>query len=301
MCKQKIGFIGLGNMGGPMCRNIMKGGYQVTVFDVKPEILSAFVKDGAKLASSIVELASENEIVITMLPSHREVQDVVFGNDSLINGMRTGSTLIEMSTSSPTLTKKIGLELAKHGVSVIDSPVSKGIPAAKDGTLTLMIGGEAGTIDKCRGVLMTMAKEILHVGGNGAGHAMKLVNQIIAHTELVSICEAFMLGVKFGLDEKVIADVISKSSGNSFIFQYKHQKILNRDFKPGSTVDILYKDLYLAGELGADLAVPLNLTNLARDVYQAARAVGLSKSDGTSIITLYEKYLDREIGLLKHS
>lgn len=293
---QRIGLIGLGNMGKPMCINILKRGYDLTVFDIRPEPMRGLESVGARVAKSPRDLSSQVNIIITMLPGPKEVEEVILGENGVIGGLKPDSVVIDMSTSSPILTKKISIKIQEKKCHMLDAPVSRGLPAAESGTLAVMVGGDISVFNECKALLGSMAKDITYIGTNGMGHAMKLVNQLISHTQLVSICEAFVLGTQAGIDPRTIFKVVSQASGDSFIFQYKAPRILKRDFVPGATVDILYKDLDLATEFGREMGVPLILTNVAREIYQAAKAVGLSRKDGTSIITLFETFAKCKIG-----
>lgn len=295
MGARKVGFIGLGSIGKPMALNILKRGFDLSVFDVRPEPMKELEAKGAKASRNPKELSSRVDVVISMVPGPRETREVVFGPNGIIEGLRPGSILIDMSTSSPALTREIACKLDEIECKMIDAPVSRGIPDAVKGTLAIMVGGDPGVLDRCRDVLECMGSEIFHIGVNGLGHAMKLVNNMIGQTEIVSICGALALGTQAGIDLHKIFEVLSRSTGNSFMFQYKGPRILRRDFEPGGSVDIAYKDLDLATSLARDLGVPLLLPNIALEVYKEAKAVGLSKKDNTSIITLFERYLGRKI------
>jgi 3-hydroxyisobutyrate dehydrogenase-like beta-hydroxyacid dehydrogenase len=296
MVSKKVGFIGLGSIGKPMANNILRKGYDLKVFDIRSEPMKELEAKGAKVAKDPKELSSQVDVVITMVPGPRDTREVVFGTNGVIEGLRPGSILIDMSTSSPTLTKEIARKLDEIGCKMIDAPVTRGIPDAVKGTLVIMVGGDPMVLDQCRDILECMASEIIHIGTNGLGHAMKLVNNMISQTEIVSICGAFALGTQAGIDLNKIFDVITRGTGNSFMFQYKAPRILQRNFEPGGSVDISYKDLDLATTMARDLGVPLLIPNIALEIYKAAKAVGLSKKDSTSIITLFEYYLGRKIG-----
>ncbi len=296
MGARKVGFIGLGSIGKPMALNILKRGFDLRVLDVRPEPMKELEAKGAKVAKDPKELSSQVDVVITMVPGPPETRQVVFGTNGIIEGLRPGSILIDMSTSSPALTREIARKLNEIGCKMIDAPVSRGIPDAIKGTLVIMAGGDPEVLDQCRDVLDCMGSEIMHIGTNGLGHAMKLVNNMIAQTEIVSICGALALGTQSGIDLNKIFEVIGRSTGNSFMFQYKGPRILRRDFEPGGAVDISVKDLDLAMTLARDLDVPLPLPNVALEMYKEAKAAGLSKRDSTSIITLFERHLGRKIG-----
>jgi 3-hydroxyisobutyrate dehydrogenase-like beta-hydroxyacid dehydrogenase len=235
------------------------------------------------------------DVIITIVPGPRETREVIFGKNGVIEGLRPPSILIDMSTSLPALTKEIACKLAQMGCKMLDAPVTRGIPDAEKGTLGVMVGGNQQVLDECRDILECMAKDIMYIGTNGMGHAMKLVNQTVSHTEIISICGAFALGTQAGIDAEKIFNVLSQATGNSYMLQYKGPRLLNRNFQPGAAVDIAYKDLDLATTMARDLNVPLFLPNIALEIFKAGKAVGLSKKDSTSIITVFEHYLGRKI------
>ena len=296
MASKKVGFIGLGSIGKPMAKNILKKGFDLRVFDIRPEPMKELEAMGAKVAGNARELSSQVDVVISMVPGPRETRELVFGANGIMETLKPGSILVDMSTSSPPLTKEIAGKLAERGCKMIDAPVTRGIPDAEKGTLVILVGGDRLVLEQCRDILECMGTDIMYIGTNGMGHAMKLVNNMIAQTEIVSICGAFALGTQAGIDPNTIFDVITRGTGNSFMFQYKGPRLLQRNFEPGGSVNISYKDLDLATTMARDLGVPLLLPNIALETYKAAKAVGLSKKDSTSIITLFEYYLGRKIG-----
>jgi 3-hydroxyisobutyrate dehydrogenase len=296
MALKKVGFIGLGSIGKPMAKNILKKRGDLRVFDIRPEPMKELEAMGAKVAENPRDLSSQVDVVITMVPGPQETREVVFGANGIIESLRPDSILIDMSTSSPPLTREIARKLAEIGCKMIDAPVTRGIPDAEKGTLVILVGGDRLALEQCRDILECMGTDIMHIGTNGMGHAMKLVNNMLAQTEVVSICGAFALGTQAGIAPDTIFDVITRATGNSFMFQYKGPRILQRNFEPGGSVNISYKDLDLATTMARDLGVPLLLPNIALEIYKAAKAVGLSKKDSTSIIILFEHYLGRKIG-----
>jgi 2-hydroxy-3-oxopropionate reductase len=183
-----------------MASNIVKKGYDLTVLDIRTEPMKDLEAKGAKIATNPKELSSQVDVVITMLLGPPEIREVILGEDGVIKGLKSGSVVIDMSTSSPTLTREIAWRLEKIGCKMLDSPVTGGIPAAEKGTLALMVGGDSTVLKECRDILESMATDIIYIGTNGMGHIMKLVNQLIFHTGIISICEAFALGVKAGID-----------------------------------------------------------------------------------------------------
>lgn len=286
-----IGFIGTGTMGKPMAMNLLKKGFKLIVFDINPKPLTELAASGAKVAASCQELASEADIIITMVPSVAQVEKVVFGDQGILKTARSGTVFIDMSTGNPSFTAKVAALLEERGLEMLDAPVSRGVPAAEAGKLVCMVGGKKEVFERCKDILAAMASDILYMGQHGMGHAAKLINNLKIMTEMVVIVEALALGVKGGLRPVDLFKAISLSSGNSFYFQYKVPRMLKGDFRPGATIDIGYKDLNLAVSWAEDLGVPLTLPLLAREFYRVAQLKGLSQEDTAALIKLQEELL----------
>lgn len=289
----RIGFIGVGIMGKPMCKNLLEKGFEVTIVahkNIQP--VEELEKMGAKVAISKTELANKSDVLITVLPGPKEVEEVCFGEDGIVKGARPGSILIDMSTNSPALTKDICKRLTKYGIKMLDAPISRGVPAAENGTLITLVGGEMEVLNECKHILEAMATDIIYMGPTGTGHAAKLVNNVKIMSEMVLICEALALGLKSGIEPQKLFDAISLSSGNSFYFQYKVPRMLNGEFEPGGSVDIGFKDINLALDWAREIGVPMLLPSIAQQIYQTAREKGLSNQDNSSLIKLYEEILN---------
>ena len=290
----QIGFIGIGVMGRPMALNLLKAEHHVTIYarhPDKPEVQEV-LNAGAKLAPSPRAVAMASDIVITMLPNSPEVEEVVTGPHGILEGARKGLIIIDMSTIAPAVSRKLAQTTSTRGVHFLDAPVSGGSQGAVNGTLTIMVGGEREIFEQVRPVLEAMGKKenIFHVGPNGAGEVVKIVNNILCGAIAASIAESFVLGVKAGADADTMAKVIGVSSGASW--QLSNQfplRAFNGSFQPGFMTDLLHKDLGLALDLAAENTTPAAMTALTRQMYEMARAEGYGREDYTSLLKVLEQ------------
>ena len=286
----KLGFIGIGAMGSHMTVNLINAGYDVTVFDIRKEAMEYIMQFGAKLGSSPSDVAKKSNIILTSLPSTNALKDVVLGEQGMLESMKCGSILIDTSTVSPSTIQKIGLVLKEQKVSVLEAPVSGGVEGAEAGTLTIMVGGSVDVFQRCHELLQVIGKNIYHVGALGSGNTVKLVNNLMSLVNVVTLSEGMVLGVKAGVDAATLYNVIKVSTGRSQALEWKlPNKILPRNFEPGFTIDLTYKDLSLVLSLAKELGVPLFVTSIAQQVYALAKAKGLGKLDNTAVITLFEE------------
>jgi len=286
----KLGFIGIGAMGSHMTVNLINAGYDVTVFDIRKEAMEYMMQFGAKLGSSPSDVARKSNIILTSLPSTNALEDVVLGEHGMLESMKCGSILIDTSTVSPSTIQKIGLVLKEQKVSVLEAPVSGGVEGAEAGTLTIMVGGSVDVFQRCHELLQVIGKNIYHVGALGSGNTVKLVNNLMSLVNVVTLSEGMVLGVKAGVDAATLYNVIKVSTGRSQALEWKlPNKILLRNFEPGFTIDLTYKDLSLVLSLARELGVPLFVTSIAQQVYALAKAKGLGKLDNTAVITLFEE------------
>lgn len=287
---EKLGFIGTGIMGTPMAKRLLAAGYQLVVYDVKPEAMAPLLALGAEAATSPADLAERCSKAITMLPNSTILEEVVLGPLGLAGGFAPGSVLIDMSSSVPTSTRKVASALAARSVEMIDAPVSGGPVGAAEGTLAIMVGGREEVYLACLPLLQVLGKSIFHVGSNGTGHTMKTVNNMLFAINMMGVCEGLALGVKAGLDPEKIVEVVSKGSGDSYALHTKAVRhILANNYQPGFTVDLLYKDVDIATTLGRQLGVPLLTGNLALQILGIARGRGMNALDNTSILKLLEE------------
>ena len=286
----KLGFIGIGAMGSHMTVNLINAGYDVTVFDIRKEAMEHVMQFGAKLGSSPRDVAQKSNIILTSLPSTNALEDVVLGEHGMLESMKCGSILIDTSTVSPSTMQKIGLVLEEQKISVLEAPVSGGVEGAEAGTLTIMVGGSVDVFQRCLELLQVIGKNIYHVGALGSGNTVKLVNNLMSLVNVVTLSEGMVLGVKAGVDAATLYNVIKVSTGRSQALEWKlPNKILPRNFEPGFTIDLTYKDLGLVLSLAKELGVPLFVTSIAQQVYALAKAKGLGKLDNTAVITLFEE------------
>jgi 3-hydroxyisobutyrate dehydrogenase len=291
----RIGFIGLGNMGGPMALNLVKRGVSLVVRDIDPARTARLRERGARVADSPAEVAAQTERTIVIVETTAQVEEVIAGERGLIETAPRGHVVICMSTIDPFVLRRLAEQLAARGVATLDAPVSGGTERAATGELSIIAGGAKPTFDACQDLFRAMGKNLFHVGGLGQGLAMKLVNNMLVQVNTVAVAEALVLGVKAGLDPRTIYDVVRVSTGTSFAFDRRVPRILERDFSPSGTVDISYKDQELETAFAKQLGVPLFLANVSQQVYQMARAAGLGKEDGTAIVKVLERLAGLEV------
>ncbi|HZU66197.1 MAG TPA: NAD(P)-dependent oxidoreductase [Ktedonobacteraceae bacterium] len=296
----QVGFIGIGVMGRPMTLNLLKAGHHVTIFarhPEKPEVQEV-INAGAKLAPSSRAVAMASEVVITMVPNSMQVEEVVAGPQGIFEGARKGLIIIDMSTIAPSVSRKLAQDAGKYGAHFLDAPVSGGSQGAVNGTLTIMVGGEREIFEQALPVLEAMGKKenIFHVGPNGTGEVVKIVNNILCGAIAASIAEAFTLGVKAGADVNTMAKIIGVSTGASW--QLSNQfplRAFQGNFQPGFMTDLLHKDLGLALDLAAENMTPAAMTALTRQLFEMARAEGFGREDYTSVIKVLEKMAAVEV------
>jgi 3-hydroxyisobutyrate dehydrogenase len=284
-----VGFIGLGNMGRPMALNLARHGFSLVVHDIDPAKVAPLRERGARVAASADEVAAATERTIVIVETTAQAESVVAGERGIIKRAPRGHIVICMSTIDPFVARRLADALAARGVAMLDAPVSGGTERAASGELSIIAGGDPATFEACRDLFGAMGTKLFHVGALGQGLAMKLVNNMLIQVNRVAVAEALVLGVKAGLDPRMIYDVVRVSTGTSFAFETGVPKILARDFSPGGTVDITYKDQELETAFAKQLGVPLLLANLTQQLYQMARAAGLNKEDGLAVIKVLER------------
>lgn len=297
MSKKRIGFIGLGAMGKPMAKNLIKAGYVLTVYDLNPQPMKELADLGAKRAGSSAETAGDVDVIITILPACEEVKAAVLGEDGVLQGARKGAVLIDMSSIAPHTSQLVAAEAFTRGLKFMDAPVSGGTIAAEKGTLTIMVGGDKELLDEHTDILEAMGKTIYHVGDIGMGETVKMINQILVGVNIVAIAEAFVLGTKLGADPEVLYNVIRNSAGNSFLIDNRVPNyIFKGDFtQPGFALDLLLKDVGLAVDSAKINKIPLFLTGQAFQYLSMASASGLGKKDLSSVIEMLEKAVDVKV------
>ena len=290
-----IGFIGLGIMGRPMARNLVKAGYSLVVHNRSPAAVQELVGHGAKAADSPAAVAREAPLVILMLPNSPDVELVALGRHGLIEGVRAGHTVVDMSTISPIVTKKVGAALAEKGVRMLDAPVSGGERGAIEGTLSIMVGGEATIFQEVLPVFQAMGKTITRLGPLGSGGFTKLANQIIVAVNLTALAEALTLAAKAGLDIELTLKALGGGLAGSRCLDQKTPNYLAHDFKPGFKIDLHYKDLGLIMDAARALGVPVPATAVVQELFSAARVKGRGGLDHSGIVTVLEDLAGVEV------
>ncbi|XP_012227323.1 3-hydroxyisobutyrate dehydrogenase, mitochondrial isoform X1 [Linepithema humile] len=285
-CYSKIGFVGLGNMGSHMAKNLLKKGYKLTVYDVNKSAVANLVEAGANNAPNAAEMSKDVEVVISMLPSNQHVLDVYTGENGTLSTARKNTLLIDSSTVDPSVSQTIALQARKHNLRFMDSPVSGGVNAAKDGTLTFMVGGSKADFDDAKSVLEVIGSRIVHCGDVGMGQAAKLCNNMLLAISMIGTAEAFNLGQKLGLDAKVLADIINSSSGrcwSSDLYNPVPGILPNipssRNYEGGFGTTLMVKDLGLVQSAATRTQAPIPLGSLAHQIYRAVIAQGFSTKD----------------------
>ncbi len=290
--KERIGFIGVGVMGKPMATNLMKAGYALTVFDLNPNPLKELQGRGATIAHSSKEVASQAQIVITMLPNSGDVEKVILKENGVIEGLKSNSIVVDMSTIDPSVSRSIAKTLAGKSMKMLDAPVSGGQKGAEDGTLTIMVGGDKDVFEACSPLFKAMGQNIFYCGPNGTGEIVKIVNNLLAATNRAVSAEGLALGVKAGADFKVLYDVICTSTGQSRSLQVTSAaKPFKGDYEPGFAAELMHKDLGLAMNLAKEEKVPVPLGAISHQLYNYLLASGLGKKDTGIIFKVYEDLL----------
>ena len=286
----RIGFVGTGTMGRPMAANLLRKGHAVVGYDVAPAALEAAARLGVERAGSAAEAAQEADLVITMLPSSPHVEAAYLGARGVLDGVGRGRLCVDMSTIDPSMSRRVAEAARGRGVRFVDAPVSGGVPRAEEGTLAIMVGGEARDVEEARPVLACLGANVIHVGPVGSGEVAKICNNLIAGVAAVAVSEAFRIAEGFGVDARVLTDVISKSSGNTWIMEHAHpvpglvaKAASSRDYAPGFMTDLMAKDLGLAVSAARDLRVPVFVAPAAQQVLRLASSHGLGRKDFTAV------------------
>ncbi len=293
--KMKIGFIGLGIMGRPMAKNLVKAGHELVVFDYNKDALADLVSCGAAEAASGKEVASQSEVVITMVPNSPHVRAAVLGENGVAEGAKPGTVVIDMSSIDPTESKAIGAELEKLGIEMLDAPVSGGEPKAIDGTLSVMVGGKKELFDKYYDMLMVMAGSVVYVGELGSGNVAKLANQIVVAVNIAAVSEALTFAKKAGTDPELVYQAIRGGLAGSTVMDAKAPMILNRNFNPGFRIELHIKDLNNALNAAHAVSSPVPLTGQLMEIMQGLKADGFEKEDHSSIVKYYEKIANTKV------
>lgn len=293
----KIGFIGLGIMGKPMAKNLIKAGHEIVVFDVVKENVDAVTAAGAKAAASSRAVAEVCMTVITMLPNSPHVKAAVCGESGVLEGAKPGMVLIDMSSIAPLASKEIEKDCAKKGVKMIDAPVSGGEPKAIDGTLSIMVGGDKKVFEAVKeNILLKMGASAVYCGEIGAGNTTKLANQVVVACNIAACAEALMLAKRAGVDPELVFNAIKGGLAGSTVMNAKVPMMLEGNFKPGFKIDLHIKDLNNALETGHGVGSPLPLTAAVMEMFQTLRADGCGQDDHSGLAKYYAKLTGMDIG-----
>ena len=284
-----IGFIGLGIMGKPMAKNLLKAGHTLVVYDVVAAPVKELVEAGATAGTSPSDVASRNDLIITMLPNSPHVKKAVLGEGGVIEGAKPGSVLVDMSSIAPLASREVAAELAKKDVEMLDAPVSGGEPKAIDGTLAIMVGGKEAIFERVKDVLLKMGASAVLCGDIGAGNVTKLANQIIVALNIAAMSEAFVLATKAGVDPERVFNAIKGGLAGSTVLNAKAPMVLEGNYKPGFRIELHIKDLQNALDTAHENGTPIPLTAQIMEIMQALKVDGKQSDDHGGVIQFYEK------------
>jgi len=293
---EKIGFIGLGIMGRGMSHNLLKAGFDLTVWNRTVSRMDEFTAAGAAAASSPADVASRCDIIITCVSDTPDVEAVILGDDGIIHGVRPGALVIDMSTISPQVTQSIASRLAEREAHMLDAPISGGSEGAARGTLSIMVGGDAAQVERAMPVFEAMGKTITHVGGTGAGQTVKLVNQILVVINALAVSEALLFAQAGGLDLQKTLDAVSPGAAGSWMLSNRGPQVIDRDWRPGFTIDLQQKDLRLVMQAADALGTPAVGTSLVFNLYRTLQAQGLGGEGNHALIKALENLAGFTVG-----
>ncbi|MBA3610042.1 MAG: 2-hydroxy-3-oxopropionate reductase [Rubrobacter sp.] len=293
---EKVGFIGLGIMGKPMAKNLLEAGHELVVYNRTAEKAEELAGDGATVAGSPKEVAEQSDVIITMLPDSPQVEEVLAGEGGVLEGIREGSLIVDMSTISPVVTRDLAAKAGEHGASMLDAPVSGGDVGAIDGTLSIMVGGSEADFERAGPLFEAMGKTITHVGEVGAGQVVKAANQIVVALTIEAVSEALVLGSKAGVDPAKILDVLGGGLAGNKVMEVKREKMLGHSFDPGFRIELHHKDLGIALATGREYGVSLPVTAVVDQMLETLKAKGRGDRDHSAILTLIEEQAQHEIG-----
>src|ERR671910_2677676 len=291
-----VGFIGLGIMGRPMAKNLMDAGYELVVHNRSPEKAEKLAEEGATAAASPGQVAQACDIVITMLPDSPDVEAVVAGEGGVLEGIRDGALLVDMSTISPVVTKELSEMVREKGASMLDAPVSGGDVGAIEGALSIMVGGSEEDFERARPLFDVMGKVATHVGPIGAGQVVKACNQIVVALTIEAVSEALVLGSRGGVLPEKLVEALSGGLAGSAVMEAKKEKFFSHDFEPGFRIELHHKDLGIALAAGREYGVALPVTAIVDQMLEALKAKGRGDRDHSALLTLLEEAAQHEIG-----
>jgi 2-hydroxy-3-oxopropionate reductase len=291
-----IGFIGLGVMGAPMARNLLAAGHEVLAWNRSPEPLAALVEAGARGADSTAAVAAEADLLITIVSDDAALREVLGGEDGALAAMRPGTLVVDMSTVSPALARELAASAAELEVGFLDAPVSGGDVGARDGTLSIMVGGEAADLERARPAFEVLGSRVTHVGAAGAGQVAKACNQVLVAVIFGGLAEALVLGSKLGVDPEAILDAVGGGMAANRIMEVRRDNFLGHDFAPGFKVDLHHKDLEIALGASGEVDAPLPLTAEVQQMFRQLRAAGHGEEDDSALLRVAEARASHRIG-----
>ena len=291
----EVGFIGLGIMGKPMVKNLLKAGISVTCFDLNKDAVIECVTAGAKAARSVAEIAQTNSFIITMLPNSPQVAAVALGKEGILDNAKPGTLLVDMTSIAPLAAREIHDGLQTKGIRMIDAPVSGGEPKAIDGTMSVMVGGAKKDFDEAVPVIKHMAGSIVRVGEIGAGNTAKLANQIVVAVNIAGLAEAMALSAKAGVDPELVYQAIRGGLAGSTVMDAKAPMMLDRNIKPGFKINLHVKDLGNIIDTGHGVGMPLPLSAAVMEMMQALKVDDMGDADHSALVRYYEKMANCEV------
>jgi len=286
---EKVGFIGLGIMGKPMCMNLLNAGYSVTVFNRTKSKIEELIPAGAKAADSPSQVAERSAVTITIVTDTPDVEEVILGEKGVIYGARPGSVVIDMSTISPAVTRILAKKLSEKGIDMLDAPVSGGETGAQAGSLAIMVGGKKEVFERCFPLFQILGKSITHVGDHGMGQTVKLCNQILASVTNMAVCEALIFAKKSGIDPNIMIEATKNGAAGSWQLSNLGPKMVARDFAPGFTINLQQKDLRLALQSAREMHLPLPALSLVHQLYASSQAAGEGSEGTQTLIKTFER------------
>jgi 2-hydroxy-3-oxopropionate reductase len=292
---ERVGFIGLGIMGVPMARNLLRAGYQLVVQSRSPEPVDQLVTEGAAPATTAREVAERTDVVVTMLPDTPDVEAVIAGTDGVLTGSRPGMLIIDMSTISPVAAQRLAEEAGRRGVAMLDAPVSGGDKGAIAGTLSIMVGGEEGAFERGRPLFETMGKTIVHCGPTGAGQTVKACNQVVVALTIEAVSEALVLGSRAGVRPEIILQVLGGGLAQSRVMEMRGPTMIQRKFEPGFKARLHRKDLNIALQAARQYGVSLPVTALVDQLFTTLVERGMGDRDHSALLTVIEELANHHI------
>ena len=296
MSNPNVGFIGLGIMGKPMARHLLKAGYPLVIHNRSRAAVDELAIEGALPATNSQEVAQRSEVIITMLPDSPEVDLVYAGERGILAGVKAGALLIDMSSISPVVARKLAAEAEKRGCDMIDAPVSGGEAGAIAAALSIMIGGKAAAVERAMPIFEKLGKNIVHVGDAGAGQVTKAANQMVVGTTIAIVSEALVLAAKAGVDPAKVRQALLGGFAQSKVLEAHGQKMLDRNFKPGFRIRLHEKDLKIALATGSEYGVPLMVTGLVGQMMTAMKGMGNGDLDHAGLVKFVEELVKQELG-----